>query len=68
MKKLIYKSLLAFGVVTFFVISVAFAQAPPPPPPTPPGVPIDGGLSLLAAAGIGYGASRYRKHRKNRRK
>jgi hypothetical protein len=33
------------------------AQAPPPPPP-PAAVPIDGGLSLLLAAGAGLGAKK----------
>ena len=28
-----------------------------------PGVPVDGGLSLLLAAGVGYGANRLRKMR-----
>ena len=31
-------------------------------PPT--GLPVDGGLSLLLAAGVGYGANRLRKNRK----
>ncbi len=29
-------------------------------PPAPADVPIDGGLSLLLAAGIGYGIKKYR--------
>jgi hypothetical protein len=29
--------------------------------PTPAGVPVDGGLSLLLAAGVAYGVSRRRK-------
>jgi hypothetical protein len=33
------------------------AQNPPPPPP-PAAVPIDGGLSLLLAAGAGLGAKK----------
>lgn len=33
------------------------------PPPDPGGVPVDGGLSLLLAAGVGYGANRLRKIR-----
>ena len=32
--------------------------------PDPGGVPVDGGLSLLLAAGVGYGANRLRKFRK----
>ncbi len=46
-----------------------------PPPPDPggenpsgdPGVPVDGGLSLLLAAGLGYGANRLRKKREEKR-
>ena len=34
-------------------------------PGTPPSnLPVDGGLSLLLAAGVGYGANRLRKNRK----
>lgn len=38
----------------------AFATAPPP-------VPIDGGLSLLVAAGIGYGVKKVRDERRKRK-
>jgi hypothetical protein len=31
----------------------------------PPNIPIDGGLSFLLAAGLGYGANRLRKQRQN---
>jgi hypothetical protein len=31
-------------------------------------VPIDGGASLLLASGIGYGLSRFRQARRNRKK
>ena len=37
---------------------------PPPPPPMDPGVPIDGGVSLLLAAGAAYGVKKYREHKK----
>ena len=57
--------------ITVFVVGLLltaepiFAQLPLPPSlPIPPGAPIDGGLSLLAAAGIGYGM----KKMKNRKK
>ncbi len=45
----------------------AFAQGPPPPPPGPlpcgdpfggPPCPIDGGVSLLIAAGLAYGGKK----------
>lgn len=57
----------------FLVLTVACLQAgpPPPPPPTggpgcwpPPCVPIDGGISLLIAAGAIYGGKKlYNKSR-----
>lgn len=34
---------------------------------TPNTIPIDGGLSLLLAAGLGYGANRLRKQRNQRK-
>jgi hypothetical protein len=33
----------------------------PPPPPPPIGVPLDGGLSALLAAGAALGAKKFRK-------
>ena len=40
-----------------FVLGVSLAQ-PPIPPPNAVGAPIDGGLSLLLAAGAAYGAKK----------
>jgi len=34
-------------------------------PPDPQDVPIDGGLTLLLAAGVGYGIKKYRDSKKN---
>ena len=46
----------------FLIISplLIFAGGPPPPPPKSkkPGIPIDGGISLLLAAGIAYGGKK----------
>ena len=66
MKK--YSSFFVSFLIVFTILFVCplliHAQAP-----TDPGVdadaPIDGGLSLLVAAGIGYGV---KKHRDNRKK
>jgi hypothetical protein len=44
----------------FSDLSAAVETAPAPGP----GGPIDGGLSLLLAAGVGFGANRLRKNRK----
>jgi hypothetical protein len=40
---------------------ITLAQGPPDPDDS---VPIDGGLSLLVAAGVAYGAKRYRNRKK----
>lgn len=58
------KSLLKvlFALSIIFFAEKALSMAPPPPPPPAAGgpvVPIDGGISLLVAAGVGYGAKKY---------
>ncbi|HMK24909.1 MAG TPA: hypothetical protein VK483_02690 [Chitinophagaceae bacterium] len=40
---------------------ITFAQGPP----DPEDVPIDGGLCVLLAAGVGYGIKKYRDSKKN---
>lgn len=47
----------------FSDLSAAVEDAPAPGTP-PTNLPVDGGLSLLLAAGVGYGANRLRKNRK----
>ena len=54
-----------FYTAFFMMIAIAFplltlAQSPPDPNDTP----IDGGLSLLLAAGTAYGVKMYRQHKK----
>ncbi len=44
-----------------FLPTLLFAQGPP----DPNDVPIDGGLSLLLAAGAAYGVKKYRDNKKN---
>jgi len=56
--------ILILGTSLFFVNNLA-AQ---PTPPTPAGVPIDGGLSLLAAAGAALGAKKAWNARKSAKK
>lgn len=46
--------LLLFSLAPLFV-EFAFAA---PPPPTPIAIPIDGGLSVLLVAGVGYAAKK----------
>jgi len=49
------KSCLFFLLVLGFMVPFLAHAQPPPPPPNPMNVPIDGGLSLLLAAGAGLG-------------
>lgn len=62
-------------VIGFLAASSAISfAAPTPPPPPPPGngpacwpppcVPIDGGITLLMAAGAAYGAKKFYESRK----
>lgn len=45
--------------------TIAFSQVPPGNPRTPrPQIPIDGGISLLAAAGVAYGVKKVYEGRK----
>lgn len=52
-------------LVAFFIALATLSYAAPPPPPStgpgcwpPPCVPIDGGITLLMAAGAAYGAKK----------
>lgn len=58
-----FKKYLFFIAFTALSLS-AWAQTPPGDPPA---VPIDGGISLLAAAGIGYGTKKIMDHRKKQK-
>ena len=62
------------GFVLLSAVNVCFAPPPPPPPSggpgcwPPPCVPIDGGISLLVAAGVLYGGKKIysiKKHKTN---
>lgn len=57
MKKLIYTGLL------LCITSLAYSQPDNPDNP----VPLDGGLSLLVAGGLAYGAKKVHDKKKNRR-
>ncbi len=48
--------------ILFFPVLVHAQQ--PPDPGGDPDVPVDGGLSILLAAGIGYGVKKIRDQRK----
>jgi hypothetical protein len=51
-------------LLTLPVLTHGQTPTDPPPPPDDPGAPIDGGLSLLLAAGAVYGVKKYRNSRK----
>ena len=62
MKKSVLISIILLLVL--IIPSLLMAQGPPPPDdPNDVLVPIDGGLSLLLAAGVGYGAKKLIQHR-----
>jgi len=59
-------------IVTFSFPVHFLSNAAPPPPPgggpscwPPPCVPIDGGIGLLVAAGVAYGAKKMLSSKKN---
>ena len=61
--------LVKVAVVLFIILLVCdigiFAQVlPPDPGKDPNSAPIDGGLSVLIAAGVGYGVKKIREKRK----
>jgi len=50
------------GCIVFLLIcNSMYAQDPPPPPPPQPGLPVDGGITILLFAGAIYGAYKLRK-------
>lgn len=60
MKKLLF----SFLAVSALTVSVSLADDPPPIGGSPDPIPVDGGVSLLAAAGVGYGVKRLRASKK----
>lgn len=60
---LIVVSVLSLCVLCLFLPEIAASQPPPPPPPPNYNqeVPIDGGLGILAAAGVSYAIHKLRK-------
>lgn len=61
MKKYTYYLLQGFLVMCLIVLTVTVALASPG---APPATPVDGGLSLLLAAGGIYGIKKVRDHRR----
>ena len=61
--KTLVKSLILFSGFCLTAVS-SFAGPPPPPPPS---IPIDGGISVLIAAGAAFGAKKiYDKYKKSK--
>jgi len=54
-------------IMLFCLPFLAMAQGPDPGP-CPTCIPIDGGLSLLIAAGVGYGIKKVRDSRKKQKR
>ena len=74
MRQAIIKSTVCFIIALFiFTLNVAFAQSAEennaflPEGDDPLNAPIDGGVSLLIAAGVAYGAKKAHEHRKNKK-
>lgn len=74
MKK-IFRKILILTVVLFSYSLLTLADPPNPPAPggnptgsggTPVGAPIDGGLGILLAMGVGYGARKFYQARKEK--
>ncbi len=59
-KKHIVSLFLVIAVMAFPILAAAQIQGTP----SEPEAPIDGGLSLLVAAGVGYGARKLKEKRK----
>jgi hypothetical protein len=68
----IFKLILTVSLI--LVVNQVLLSAPPPPPAgsagcwPPPCIPIDGGITFLAAAGAMYGAKKLYNSRKNKTK
>jgi hypothetical protein len=55
MKRIVFIGTLVLG------LGLTKVWSQPPPPDDPSDVPVDGGLSLLIAGGVGYGIYRLKK-------
>ena len=60
----VIRSIYLLIVILSLTALAAHAQGPIDPGPDPDSAPIDGGLSLLVAGGVGYGVRKIREKRK----
>lgn len=66
MKKQLLKYLFILGCVILPTLALADPTPPPEPSSVAGNVPIDGGISLVVAAGLGYAAKKlHNAHKKN---
>lgn len=67
--KINIKSILNIQTVILLIVlfSPILLKAEPSDPGSDPDVPIDGGLSVLLAAGVGYGVRELRKKKLNQK-
>lgn len=69
MKKKIFFSIISFAIFFFYSLD-SIATGPPNPPngpscwPPPCSIPLDGGISLLIAAGVALGGKKLNDFRK----
>jgi len=67
--KIFLKTVVPFLVVVLLIminaiiLQIQAQEFPPPGPPASSGAPIDGGVSILIAAGVAYGAKKLYKKR-----
>jgi hypothetical protein len=67
MTKPAVKKLIFIGAFVFVLTMLPFVlKAQVPDPAVDPDTPIDGGVSLLVAAGIGYGIKKYKDAKKDK--
>lgn len=59
------KRVFSILLVLTFVFALVLPLLSQPVDPPDPGVPIDGGVGFLLAAGLIYGVHRYKKSRKS---
>lgn len=64
--KSMFKRLFSCFIALFIITSMALAQGNGGNDPDFPNVPVDGGLSLLLAAGAAYGGKKIYNYRKSR--
>ena len=60
----VIRSIYLLIVILSLTALAAHAQGPIDPGPDPDSAPIDGGLSLLVAGGVGYGIKKAREKKK----